>query len=290
MNPSHSFNTRRALLVARMRLFILLLAITLSIPAQAQINDMLTSAAIDAAAERAGRDTVLHERPNYSIWLLVRSGNNGASETLQDMDSILYVRRGSAVISLAPPAGSAAGDARRIEAGMEDFVKIPAGTPHQIESVGGRFEALAVRIAVVSDTVQARTGIRPAQAEMPELLKRSEIDTTFATLSTNRSLHRAPNFTLNYVIYPGHGGPWEAHAGCVDIYFMHTGTGTAEIGGEIQNSKEDVPGEPRGDGVTGARIHAIGPGDIVLIPRDTAHHMTPTAPKLGYGLMKVWVD
>lgn len=273
-----------------MRLFILFLAIILSVPAQAQISDLLTSAALDAMAGRAGRDTVLHERPNYSIWLLVRSDKDGAPETLHDMDSILFVRRGSAVISLAPALGSAPGASRRIEAGPGDFVKIPAGTTHQIEPVGGHFESLAVRIATVSATVQARTGMRPAKGQMPELLKRSEIDATFATSSANRTIHTAPNFTMNYVIYPESGGPWEAHAGCVDIYFMHTGTATAQVGGEIQNTREEVPGEPRGDGVTDARSHAIGPRDLVVIPRDTAHHMAPTAAKLGYVLMKVWVD
>ena len=31
-------------------------------------------------------------------------------------------------------------------------------------------------------------------------------------------------------------------------------------------------------------------GDIVLIPRNTAHHMTPASGKLGYMLVKVWAD
>ena len=46
----------------------------------------------------------------------------------------------------------------------------------------------------------------------------------------------------------------------------------------------------RGVGVTGARRHEIGPGDIVLIPRDTAHHIDPGTGKLGYLLMKIWAE
>ncbi|MGH8247290.1 MAG: hypothetical protein ACREUU_12770, partial [Gammaproteobacteria bacterium] len=130
----------------------------------------------------------------------------------------------------------------------------------------------------------------PAEREMPDLLKKSVIAATFTNFNSNQPIHSAPNFTMNYVIYAGRSGPWEAHAGCVDIYFLKTGTGTAYLGGEIQNVKEDIPGEPRGEGVSGARIYSIGAGDVVLIPRNTAHHVKPGAGKLGYVLIKDWVD
>ena len=270
-----------------MRLLLLFLAISLSVCARAEIRDLRKSAEIDALLARASRDTALHERPHYSLWLLVRSGKAVPPETHQNTDEILFVRRGSAVISLSPGAD---GKLQRLEAGAGDVIKIPAGTPHQIDPGGSRFESVAVSIASVSASVPARTGIRPAEHQMPNLLKKSEIDATFAKFDSNQPIHSAPNFTMNYVIYTGHSGPWEAHAGCVDIYFIQIGTGTAQIGGQIKNAKADVPGEPRGDGVSGARTHSVGPGDVVLIPRDTTHHMEPTAGKLGYVLIKVWVD
>jgi hypothetical protein len=76
----------------------------------------------------------------------------------------------------------------------------------------------------------------------------------------------------------------------VDIYFLKIGTATAHLGGQIKDAKQESPGEIRGSGVTGERRHEIGPGDIVVIPRDTAHHMDPGAGKLGYILMKIWVE
>jgi len=274
-----------------MRLFLPILAIALSVCARAEIRDLRKGAEIDALLARASKDTALHERPHYSLWLLVRSGKAGPPETHQNTDEILFVRRGSAVISLSPAAGAVNGRPERLEAGAGDVIKIPAGTPHQIDPAGGaRFESVAVRIAAVSASVPARTGIRPAEHQMPNLLKKSEIDATFAKFDSNQPIHSAPNFTMNYVIYTGHSGPWEAHAGCVDIYFIKIGTGTAQIGGEIKNAKADLPGEPRGDGVSGARTHPVGPGDVVVIPRDTTHHMEPAAGKLGYVLIKVWVD
>ncbi|MGH9660491.1 MAG: hypothetical protein ACRD96_18215, partial [Bryobacteraceae bacterium] len=81
-----------------------------------------------------------------------------------------------------------------------------------------------------------------------------------------------------------------AHRGCVDVYFMQAGRGTAHLGGSITNPKEDTPGEIRGDGVKGTRTYEIGPGDLVLIPRNGTHHMIPKTPKLGYVLLKIWSE
>jgi mannose-6-phosphate isomerase-like protein (cupin superfamily) len=148
---------------------------------------------------------------------------------------------------------------------------------------------VAVRISPAGEG-PAASGIRPGARTMPDVLRASEIAETFAKFNTNQPIHSAPNFTMNYVIYSGHAGPWEAHRGCVDIYFLKIGTATAELGGQIRNAKEESPGEPRGDGVTGSRRNSVGPGDIVVIPRNTAHHMTPTSAKLGYLLMKVWAE
>ena len=268
------------------RLFLAFLAISVSVCAAAEIRDVLKSAEIDTLLARVSRDTAVHERPHYSIWLLVRSGKSGPLEIHKEADEILFVRRGSGTVSLAPEAGRS----ERLEAVAGDIVKIPAGTPHRIDPGTSRFESLAVRVASVSESVQPRNGIRPAEHQMSALLKKAEIDATFSNFDSNQPIHSTRNFTMNYVIYTGRSGPWEAHAGCVDIYFLKTGTATGQIGGEIQNAKEEIPGEPRGDGVFGARRHAVGPGDIVLIPRSTAHHMEPGSGKLGYVLIKVWVD
>jgi mannose-6-phosphate isomerase-like protein (cupin superfamily) len=273
-----------------MLLVLPLLAMALSVRAPAEIRDVLKSAEVDALLGRASQDAALHERPHYAIWHLVRSGKAGRFETLPNTDEILFVRRGSAVISLGPAPGPAQNRPQQLEAGAGDILKIPAGTPHQIDPRGARFESLVVRISSVSESVPPRTGIRPPARQMPALLQKSEIDATFAKFDSNQPIHSAPNFTMNYVIYAGRSGPWEAHAGCVDIYFIKTGTAKAQIGGQIRNAKEEIPGEPRGDSVSGARSHAIGAGDVVVIPRNTAHHMEPGAGKLGYVLIKVWVD
>jgi hypothetical protein len=104
------------------------------------------------------------------------------------------------------------------------------------------------------------SGIRPAPGVMPDVLRASQITETFAKFDSNQPIHSAANFTLNYVIYIGRIGPWEAHHGCVDIYFLKIGTAVAQIGGQIQDAKEESPGEPRGPGVTNARRYKIRSG------------------------------
>ena len=267
-------------------LLCLALLILFAGPARAEIRDVVKSSDIDGMFARLTSnrpDRALHEMPNYALWLKAHDGKPGAYETHPEADDILVVRRGSAHITMGEPE-------RRHEIGSGDVVRIPRNTPHQIDPGSGRLEYVVLRIFPSGENLQARPGIRPAAGKLGDVLKKSEIDETFAKSTSNQPIHTAKNFTMNYVIYGGRSGPWEAHRGCVDIYFLQIGTATAQLGGEIQNAKEESPGEPRGTGVTGAREHQIGPGDIVLIPRNTAHHMNPATGKLGYILVKVWVD
>ena len=257
-----------------MRFALLLFAIVF--PLAAEIRDVLKSSEIDARFAGLQRALALHERPNFVVSLKAQDGKAGPLEADGGADQILHVRRGGATITLA-------GRAQQIAAG--DIVHIPRNTEHRIDPGKGRVEYVAVTIIPSGEGLPPRSGSR-----MPDVLKKSEIDATFARYDSNQPIHASPNYTLNYVIYSGRGGPYEAHRGCVDIYFMQVGTGTAHLGGEIVNAREESPGEIRGDAVKGSRTYTIGPGDMVVIPRNGVHHMIPSTPKLGYILLKVWAD
>jgi len=260
---------------------VLLLVLFAACGLRGEIRDVIKSAELDAMLARANPDRALHERPNYAVWLKVHDGKPGPQETHPDSDDILHIRKGSAKVAL--------GD-RRYDVGAGDIVHIPRNTPHRIDPGRGRLEYVVVRIFPAGDSLPARPGIRPPARRMADVLTKAEIDATIAKSDSNQPIHSSPGYTMNYVIYSGRSGPWEAHRGCVDIYFMQQGTGKAELGGEILNPKEESPGEPRGDGVKGARTYDVGPGDMVLIPRNGVHHMQPVSPKLAYVLMKVWAD
>ena len=121
---------------------------------------------------------------------------------------------------------------------------------------------------------------------MADVATKAQIDATFASAMKNVTLHSAGATLINHVIYNGAHGPWEVHQTCDDIYLVRLGSARAQLDGTLVDGKEDPPGEIRGTGVTGARSFEVGPGDIVVVPRNTAHFMNPASPKLGYLLVK----
>ncbi len=247
---------------------------------RAEIRDVMKSAEIDARLAKVGDAEIVHKRPNFTIALNARTGAGAAAETHDDGDEVLFIRKGKGALTL---------DGRRHEIGPGDVVNIHLKAAHKIEAESGRLELVSVRI-IPAGPGGSRPGARPSPRIMPAVLPASDIAALLTNFDKNQPIHGAANFTMNSVIYPGRSGPWEAHEGCVDIYFLQSGTAMAELGGKIQEAKTEAPGEIRGTGVSGARRHGIGPGDIVVIPRNTAHHMDPGAGRLGYLLMKVWVE
>jgi mannose-6-phosphate isomerase-like protein (cupin superfamily) len=264
----------------RMKWLVAVLVISRAAALRSEIHDVLKNAEIEASLAKVKGSSIIHDRPNFSISLGSQEGGSGALETNNRTDEVLFIRRGSGSLWL---------EDRRYDISSGDVINVRRKTAHHIDAPAGRIEYVAVRILPAGEGPPA-SGIRPAPHIMPDVLHGSEIDETFAEYASNQPIHSAPNFTMNYVIYSGHAGPWEAHRGCVDIYFLNIGTATAQLGGRIRNAKEESPGEIRGDGVTGGRSYSVGPGDIVVIPRETAHHMEPASAKLGYLLVKVWAE
>jgi mannose-6-phosphate isomerase-like protein (cupin superfamily) len=259
--------------------FATVLAVSGASALRGEIHDVLKNAEIETTLAKVKGSSTIHERPNFSILLASQEGA-GALQTNDGADEVLFIRRGS---------GSLALDNHKYEIGPGDVINIRRKTAHRIDAPSGRIEYVAVRIFPTGKGISV-SGARPAPHIMPDVLRGSEINETFAKFESNQPIHSAPNFTMNYVIYSGHAGPWEAHRGCLDIYFLKIGTANGHFGGQIRNAKEESPGEIRGDGVTGDRPYSVGPGDIVVIPRETAHHMDPTSAKLGYLLLKVWAE
>ena len=248
---------------------------------------------------RIDTELVVHQTPVYSVVFKVVEGGVAPPGMNRDADEIWFVRSGLARLvlgegpsnrELAPSddlAGPTARNARHYEIGAGDIVSVPRNTVIRLTAGDGRLAYVAVR--VFPKTAHADRNLAEP-APMPDVVKSAIRDAVFAENDSNQPLHSVANLNVNYVIYKGSPGPWESHRGCVDIYFVHTGSGVAHLGGEITDPVEEAPGEIRGTGVRGARTHRIERGDMVLIPYRTAHHMVPTAEKLGYNLVKVWAQ
>jgi mannose-6-phosphate isomerase-like protein (cupin superfamily) len=177
--------------------------------------------------------------------------------------------------------------AKAYEAGAGDVVYAARGVEYKITPNAGRFEYVAARVFPAERRARIGIGAGTTPRPMAPVATKKQIDETFAAAEKNVTLHSAGAALINHVVYPGRHGPWEVHQTCDDVYFVRLGTARSQLDGTLVNGKEEQPGEIRGTGVTGAREFTIAPGDMVIIPRNTAHFMDPGGQKVGYLLLKV---
>lgn len=259
-----------------MRLAMAILLMTAA--GQGQIRDVMKSAEVDKLFARTGQSLAVLAKNNYAVEFRVHTGSPAATTTDGDADEFWFARRGAVKVSLGSPQ-------RHYDVSAGDVVSVPRGTSYQIGA--GRFEYVAVRVFPATRRRRIGIGAAAEPHPMPDVATKAQIDATLATADRNVTLHSAGAVLINHVIYKGAPGPFEVHQTCDDFYFVRNGTARARIDGTLINGKEDPPGEIRGTGVTGAREFTIGPGDLVSIPRNTAHFMDPGSTRLGYLLVKV---
>jgi mannose-6-phosphate isomerase-like protein (cupin superfamily) len=185
------------------------------------------------------------------------------------------------------PARRAAQRDNSTDVAAGDVVNVPRNTPYQITPSATGFEYVAARVFPAERLFGIGIGAAKTPHPMPVVAAKAQIDATLASADKNVLLHSAGATLINHVAYKGAPGPWEVHQTCDDLYFMRLGIARAQLDGTRVNGKDDSPGEIRGTGVTGSRSFTIGPGDMVVIPRNTAHFMDPGSNKLGYLLVKV---
>lgn len=80
----------------------------------------------------------------------------------------------------------------------------------------------------------------------------------------------------------------ELHEAADDIYYILGGTGTLYLGGQVTEPSQKGPGEWTGRGIAGAETVEVSTGDVVHIPRGTAHMMGCPGGEVKYFVVKVW--
>jgi mannose-6-phosphate isomerase-like protein (cupin superfamily) len=250
----------------------------LASPSPCQLRDVVKSADIDRMFARASPSLEVLAKTNFAIEFRTASAPAAASRSDPEADQFWFVRRGSADLVI---------DGRPRQAAAGDVVRVPRATPCQVAPAGGRFDYVAVRIFPTARSTRIGIGASAEPHAMPDVVTKAKIDATLATADKNTLLHSAGALLINHVVYKGAHGPWEVHQTCDDLYFVRLGTAHARLDGTLIGGKEDPPGEIRGTGVRGAREFDIAPGDMVVVPRNTAHFMDPGSTRLGYLLVKV---
>ncbi|HXR16010.1 MAG TPA: hypothetical protein VN777_07325 [Terriglobales bacterium] len=240
----------------------------------AELFGVFKGAELDARLAGLQKDEIIHQGSNFTISLNALSAPGALETNDDDADQVLFVRRGSGAILLA-------GRLHRVGAG--DVINLPRKTRYQLRTPSGRIEYVAVRIS--GEGRPLSRGVWSNDIFLRTVLPASEIAAEFAGGMTHL-IQTAPAFFMAYSIYDNEWGPWESHVHQGHIYVVGTGHAIAELGGQIQDPK--VEGDKiLGSGVTGAQSYELGPGDIVVIPQDTAHHMALRKERLGYLLIQL---
>lgn len=71
----------------------------------------------------------------------------------------------------------------------------------------------------------------------------------------------------------------ESHDESDDVYYVLEGSAQLILGGQLENPKEQSPGEWRSEKITGGETFTIKKGDLIIVPRGTPHRRVNTKGK-----------
>ena len=71
----------------------------------------------------------------------------------------------------------------------------------------------------------------------------------------------------------------ESHDESDDVYYVLEGSAQLTLGGQLENPKEQSPGEWRSEKIIGGETFTIKKGDLVIVPRGTPHQRINTKGK-----------
>ena len=87
--------------------------------------------------------------------------------------------------------------------------------------------------------------------------------------------------------YENHAGRPELHHFEDDIYIVLSGRANLTIGGTMINSVDLNENDVLGDRITGGNTISIKTGDVILISKETPHHLEVKQSTISYLLIKV---
>lgn len=258
-----------------------------------KISGVLKSNDVDVMLVRTRHSQSIVRRPNYTVQLRVSSGWQLSSGKDRLADEFWFVRHGTAELALsnlAQNAGAASPD-KRYEVDGGDIIHVPRSAMYKVSPGAGRFEYIAIQVFPSErhlPLIGSGSGLEIHP--MPTVVRKSEIDATFAKADANKILYSAGAVMINYIVAPPSwpkASLMEAHKTCDDFYFIRFGAARIGLGGTIVHPVEEPAGEIHGSVAIGSREYALGPGDLVSIPRSTVHHLVPKSARFGYLLVKI---
>jgi mannose-6-phosphate isomerase-like protein (cupin superfamily) len=78
----------------------------------------------------------------------------------------------------------------------------------------------------------------------------------------------------------------EVHDGTDDVFIIMEGSATLTIGGKLDAPNQVQPGEWRSAAITGGKDFKVSKGDVIVVPRGTAHRRTSGAQEVTLMVVK----
>jgi mannose-6-phosphate isomerase-like protein (cupin superfamily) len=82
----------------------------------------------------------------------------------------------------------------------------------------------------------------------------------------------------------------ELHDASDDVYYVLEGSATLILGGKLEAPREAQPGEWRSPRIVGGKEFEVKKGDLIIVPRGTAHQRTTAGKDFMMILIKVYAE
>ena len=160
-----------------------------------------------------------------------------------------------------------------------DVLVVPAGTTQTLTSVAPSISYLQIVVPVIA---------KDAKAEIVYV----DHDKVAATMKKAAPLADAPNLRVSGGFRPfaslDKSPVAEVHDNEADLFYVVDGRATQVLGGRVIDGKSTGPGQIRGPKTEGGQTYQLGEGDVMWVPKGTAHWFPEIPEALGYLLVKVF--
>jgi mannose-6-phosphate isomerase-like protein (cupin superfamily) len=155
-----------------------------------------------------------------------------------------------------------------------------------------------IRVGAIVIVIGA-AALLPAQGQPPAdplagVKTRAELDTLVARIRTGELQGPQMLFERDkgpYQIYTSfiqkRKGAADIHAVDDEIFLILSGSATATLGGDVTDKKLTGDNDFRGTTIAGGTAHKVGVGDLVSVPRGTAHQMDTGTGEVLYLVIKI---
>lgn len=258
-----------------MKAKILMTALSLAFAASAQADPLALQDA-EAVLEAAVAEAHRLKAPGAAVAVVDEGGNLVASRRLDDTfaagSRISIGKARTAALFKKPTAAfeDLINNGRTAMAALPDFTPLKGGVP--VMKAGRIVGAVGV-----SGAASAQQDVDIAVVASKALEQANIAELSYFDAAATRALFERGGAFVETPDYKVHAsrrtgpGQVEVHAHETDVVYVLHGSASFVTGGTPVDPRVTAPGEIRADSVVGGTTRTLHPGDVVVVPKGTAH-------------------